>query len=331
MKNDRIDENQDIRNVISYNGISENLTCRKDDRLPVKQLHKYFKRKKEDFSMSQKRDFSLMNCIATAMIAYFLTIPLHEMFHALTYIVYGDKLLIFSAGATERMGLTDCASLPYFGRVMLAGGSASILNVIIGLVLMVIVLKASMGPTLRVFLIQLMGAQLSEGVGYFMIGGLFGAGDWGSVFSFFPDDTGFVTALRIILSIVGGIGIVGIFFLLSYTSYYFIKNPDDLKERNKVSSRLHLTMIFIGFTIGMIISAMSPNEELTLLVGFLYNMVWITFFWGFMFTGVMKVFVPKKSRFLYELPGKPNWLLLAVGVVLTLIDIFVFGPGLFFA
>ncbi|MCR5403933.1 MAG: hypothetical protein K6E91_08995 [Butyrivibrio sp.] len=281
--------------------------------------------------MEQKRDFSLINCFSSAMVVYFLTIPLHEMFHALTYIAYGDKLRVFSAGATDSMGLIDRGSLPYFHRVMLAGGSASILNVIIGIVLMIIVLKASMGPTLRVFLIQLMGAQLSEGIGYFMIGGFFGAGDWGNVFSFFPDDKGFVTVLRIVLSLVGGLGIVGIFFLLNHTSYYFIKDVNNLQERNSVGFKLHLTVLIVGFIVGMTISAMSPFEELSLLIGFLYNMVWIPFFWAFMFTGVMKVLPPKNSRYLYPLPKEPNYMLIVIGVVLILIDIFVFGPGLFFA
>ena len=46
-----------------------------------------------------------------------------------------------------------------------------------------------------------------------------------------------------------------------------------------------------------------------------------------MFTWVM-VKPPKKSRFLYKLPEKPNYVLLAIGVVLIVIDIFVFGPGI---
>ena len=106
---------------------------------------------------------------------------------------------------------------------------------------------------------------------------------------------------------------------------------NNLKERNSVGFKLHLTVLIVGFIVGMTISAISPFEELSLLIGFLYNMVWITFFWAFMFTGVMKVLPPKNSRYLYPLPQKPNYMLLALGVVLILVDIFVFGPGLFFA
>ncbi len=62
----------------------------------------------------------------------------------------------------------------------------------------------------------------------------------------------------------------------------------------------------------------------------LFNFMWIPFFWGFMFTGVMKVNQPKESRFLYDLPKKPNFVLIAVGIILMAIDIFVFGPGIQF-
>ena len=280
--------------------------------------------------MKDKKDLSVINCFATAFLAYFFTLPVHELFHALTDLAYGNKVTCFSAGAVASEDLIDYSSLSYFHRIMVAGGSACILNIIIGIILMVIVLKISMGPVMRVFMIQLMGAQLSEGIGYFMIGGFFGAGDWGNVFSCFPDDPGFVTAMRIVLSIIGSLGFMGIFFLLSYTSYYFIKNPTDLKERNRVGFKLHLTVLITGFTVGMIITALSPFEGLSLLIGLLYNMMWISFFWGFMFTGVMKVFIPQKSRFLYELPGKPRPVLIAAAVVLILINIFVFGPGIYF-
>ena len=44
----------------------------------------------------------------------------------------------------------------------------------------------------------------------------------------------------------------------------------------------------------------------------------------------MKVNQPKESRFLYDLPKKPNFVLIAVGIILMAIDIFVFGPGIQF-
>lgn len=68
-----------------------------------------------------------------------------------------------------------------------------------------------------------------------------------------------------------------------------------MKERVNVAFKLHLLMLILGFTWGMIVSAISPanaSGELNLGLGLLYNMMWIPFFWGFMFTGVMKTLPP---------------------------------------
>ena len=281
--------------------------------------------------MQNKKDLSIINCIATSLLAYFLTIPVHEFFHLITDYAYGDKVIWYSAGAVQPMGSIDYMSLSVFNRIMVKGGSASILNAIIGIILMIIVLKVTMGPTVRVFLIQLMGAHLTTGFGYFMFGGLFGIGDWGLVFNSLTDQPGLVSTLRIVLAVVGCLGILGLFFLLNYMSYYFIEDMTNRKERLAVGFKLHLLMLIIGFAVGMITTALSPAKssgELSLALGALYNMMWIPFFWGFMFTGVMNVLPPKKSRFLYKLPPKPNWILFAIAVILILVDIFVFGPGI---
>ena len=115
-------------------------------------------------------------------------------------------------------------------------------------------------------------------------------------------------------------------------SYYFIEDRTDKKERRAVAFRLHLIVLILGFAVGMIASAMSPaiaDGYLTMGTAFLFNFMWIPFFWGFMFTGFM-VRPPKKSRFLYHLPAKPNYILLIAGIILILIDLIVFGPGIMF-
>lgn len=280
--------------------------------------------------MEKRKDFSLLNSIGTALLAIFLTVPIHELFHALTFLAYGDKVVCFSAGAVQGAGSFDYWTLPVFHRVMIAGGSASILNAMIGLILLAVILNVKkMKPLLRVFLIQLMGAHWTTGFGYFMIGGLFGAGDWGLVFLHLES----VTALRVVLAIVGSIGILALFFLLNYLSYDFIEDKSDLKERVAVGFKLHLLVLILGFALGMINTAISPANktgELSIGLGLLYNMMWIPFFWAFMFTGVMKTLPPKKNTFLYKLPEKLNCGALIAGVVLTLLDVIVFGPGVFF-
>lgn len=282
--------------------------------------------------MEKRKDLSLVNCIATSLIACFITVPGHELFHLLTHMVYGSKLLYYSAGAVDAT-VADWTRLSVFDRIMVAGGSASIINALIAIILLIALLKSKgLRPMMRVFLTQLMGAQFVQGIGYFLIGGLFGAGDWGSVYERISDVPNLVTVLRIVLSVLGCGGIVALFFILNHMSYYFIENTDDRKERLYVAFRLHLIVLIVGFTVGMICSALSPAMKdgyLNWGTCFLFNFMWIPFFWGFMFTGVMNVLPPKKSRFLYKLPTEPNWVLLGIGVVLVLIQIIVFGPGIY--
>ena len=274
---------------------------------------------------------SLINCIATAMLAIFITVPGHELLHLLTHVAYGSKLLYYSAGAVDAP-VADYAGLSAFDRIMVAGGSASILNALFAIVLLVVLLKVkSLKPLTRVFLTQLMGTQAVQGIGYFLIGGLFGAGDWGSVYDRIGDLPGLVTALRIVLSILGACGIVALFFVLNYLSYFFIENMDDKTERRYVALRLHLVVLIIGFSLGMIVSGLSPAMKdgyLTWGLCILFNFMWIPFLWGWLYTGfLMKP--PRKSRFLYRLPSEPNWILLSAGIIVTLIDILVFGPGIY--
>ena len=167
------------------------------------------------------------------------------MLHLLTHIIYGSKLLYYSAGAVDAT-VADYASLSAFDRIMVAGGSASILNVIFAIILAIVLLKAkNTKPMMRLFLIQLMGMQAVQGIGYFLIGGLFAVGDWGNVYDKISDMPGLVTALRIILSVLGAAGIVALFFFLNYTSYYFIENKDDKAERRYVALRLHLIVFIV--------------------------------------------------------------------------------------
>ena len=282
--------------------------------------------------MEKQKDMSLVNCVATAMLACFITVPGHELLHLLTHMVYGSKLLYYSAGAVDAV-VPDWTALSVFDRIMVAGGSASILNAVFGIILVIILLKAkNLKAMTRVFLTQLMGGQIVQGIGYFLIGGLFCAGDWGSVFERISDCPGLVTGLRIALSVLGSCGIVALFFILNHMSYYFIEDKENKKERLHVAFRLHLVVLIIGFTVGMICSGLSPAMKdgyLNWGICFLFNFMWIPFFWGFMFTGVMKVLPPRESRFLYRLPAKPDWRLLALGIALVLVEVFLFGPGIY--
>lgn len=282
--------------------------------------------------MNQKKKLTIINCLASAFIVYFITVPGHELLHVLTSLIYGEKILFYSALCVDSVP-ADYASMSAFDRIMVTGGSASILNAIFGIILLIILLKKQLKPMSRLFLTQLMGAQFVQGFGYFLIGGLFSVGDWNNVFTSLADNPGVVSALRIILSVIGAGGIVALFFILNRMSYYFIENKEDKQERVSVGFHLHMTILIIGVIVNTIATFLSPAVKMGHLGSgtfLLFNFMWIPFLWGFLFTGPMKTLPPKENLFLFHLPEKPNWILFCIGAVLILVDIFVFGPGIFF-
>ena len=279
--------------------------------------------------MGQNNNLSIINCIASALVVYFCTIPLHELIHLATFYIYGDKCYYFTSFNVKNMELFDYTTLPTFHRIMVTGGSASILNAIIGIVIFIILLKVKMGPMVRLFLIQYMGLNLNVGLGYFLNGGMIGLGDWGNVFSYFKDNPGLVATLRVILTIVGCGGTVVFFFILNYMAYYFIKDPSDKRQRRIVAAKMYLTAFFVGVI--ALLASYSQNPDIrsgamSKTTIYVSPFMFIGFFWGFMFTGFL-VKPPKESRYLYDIPAKPNYILLAVGLILLLINTFVLGPG----
>ena len=282
--------------------------------------------------MNRTKNLTIINCLASAFIVYFITVPGHELLHVLTSLIYGEKILFYSALCVDSIP-ADYAGMSVFDRMMVTGGSASIINAIFGIILLIILIKKQLKPMSRLFLTQLMGAQFVQGIGYFLIGGLFSVGDWNNVFAALADNPGLVNALRIILSVIGAVGIVALFFILNRMSYYFIKNKEDKQERVSVGFHLHMTILIIGVIVNTIAAFLSPAVKMGHLGSgtfLLFNFMWIPFLWGFLFTGPMKTLPPKENLFLFHLPEKPNWILFGLGVVLILVDIFVFGPGIFF-
>ncbi len=281
--------------------------------------------------MSTKRDLSLVNCTISGLLAMVLSIPLHEFFHFLTCLIYRIPVYWFSANAVNNSDDFDYMALAPFHRVMAAGGSASILNTIIGAVLFFVIIRCSMGPIMRIFLIQYYACHMCEGFGYFMVNGISGSfGDWGNVFSLFPDST--VVVMRIVLTILGSAGILFTMFSLNYMSYYFIQDRQNKTERFHVGLKLYL-LPFIATSIFSVIVDMNSilmkegyfgsNIFFSIVVRFMF----IPLFWGFMFTWVM-VRPPAEGRFLYEIPKEPKHILWAVTVILLLIDLFVLAPGI---
>ena len=100
--------------------------------------------------MKSGKDMSILNCAATAMLACFITVPGHELLHLLTHMIYGSKLLYYSAGAVDAI-VPDYSILSPFHRIMVAGGSASLLNALVGIILLIVLMKVRMGPHVRTY------------------------------------------------------------------------------------------------------------------------------------------------------------------------------------
>ena len=116
-------------------------------------------------------------------------------------------------------------------------------------------------------------------------------------------------------------------------SYYFIEDPNDKAQRMGVAVRLYLMMLIVGVITHFATWAQNPGVRsgaTSFAFSCLTVLMWIPFFWGFMFTGVMNVLPPKESRFQYKLPSRLNVALLIIGLALILFDIIVLGPGLHF-
>ena len=284
--------------------------------------------------MEQKKDFSIINCIATAMLAYFFTIPFHESIHAVTYLIYGDKIVNFTAGSVKVAGIIDFTKLSPFHRIM-SSGSASIFNAVIGIILFIILIKVKDMPSmLRLFLTQLMGGQLLEGFGYFLIGA-FSVGDWGNVFSLFSDNPGTVTAMRIILGVIGAASAVVILYIATYMTYYFVEDPSNKSERKAVSLRINLTLFLISYIVGGLATMNLPlvrSGEMSYWMFLFFNSMWFIYLVAFFYAwhGIM-VKPPKETRLRCNLPKEPHPAIWILALILIIIDIFVFGPGIFFS
>ena len=284
--------------------------------------------------MEKKKDYSIINCIATAMLAYFFTIPFHESIHAITYILYGDKVVNFSAGSVAVARLVDFSAKAPIHKI-LSSGSASIVNAIIGIILLAVLMKVKDMPAmLRLFLTQLMGGHLLEGFGYFLIG-VFSIGDWGNVFKLFSDSPGAALALRIVLAVLGFGAMVPLLYLFTYMTYHFIEDPSDKAERRGVALRINLILFLVAYIVGALATINLPiikSGEMPYWMFLCFNGMWFLYLVAFFYAwGGIMVKPPKESRLRCRLPKEPHPVIWGIAVVLILTDIFVFGPGIYFS
>ena len=87
--------------------------------------------------MNRTKNLTIINCLASAFIVYFITVPGHELLHVLTSLIYGEKILFYSALCVDSIP-ADYAGMSVFDSIMVTGGSASIINAIFGIILLII-------------------------------------------------------------------------------------------------------------------------------------------------------------------------------------------------
>lgn len=80
-----------------------------------------------------RKDFSLLNCTMSGILAFVLSVPVHEFIHFLTDIIYDHEVIWFSAGAVLSSDDYNFMALSPFHRAMAAGGSASVINALVAI------------------------------------------------------------------------------------------------------------------------------------------------------------------------------------------------------
>lgn len=100
------------------------------------------------------RLFLILNCLALGIIAMNLTAPVHEATHLLTQMIAGAKPEVLAFGCAGTVDGTATADLnSVFWKVMFSG-SAALMNIVIGTILLIVLKKAKLGPLSRPFVLM---------------------------------------------------------------------------------------------------------------------------------------------------------------------------------
>ncbi|MBQ7505029.1 MAG: hypothetical protein IJT79_06920 [Ruminococcus sp.] len=284
---------------------------------------------------TKSRAFMIINCLALMIIAANLTSPVHEATHMLTQVAAGMKPEFLGFGINSTAGTVSVDMNSFFWKLMYEG-SAALMNVAVGFILLLILSKIRFGPLSRAFMLMLTIMHLSMGFGYFLRDGIAyspnnGMGDWCKVLDRFDGSI----ALRIGMLVVGSAGILLTFYIAYRQAYHFIKNNNDKKERNTVASALYLFPFILFSVVYTLLGLVSPlaaeiGAVNSLIFGAITNVFgMITFFWGYMFTAIMVK--PMKKSIYYFSPCADKKIILWIGAAaLLLFDVFVLCPGIYF-
>ena len=287
-----------------------------------------------DKAKQHNRLFMIHNCLALGIIAMNLTAPVHEATHLLTQMIAGAKPVLLAFGCADTVNPT--ANIDnVFWKIMYAG-SAALMNIVIGFILLIILKKCKLGPLSRPLVLLMTLMHFSMGFGYFLRDGILyqpgsdNLGDWAKVLENFNGSI----VLRIAMLVVGCLGILFVFYIAWRQAYHFISDNNDKKERNRVASALYLFPYLCNAVVFTLVELRGPvaqdNMGSFLIISPIINVFgMIGFFWGYMF--VAHMVKPRKDNVYYFSPcatKQPVLWIAAVAVILF--DVFVLCPGIYF-
>ena len=279
----------------------------------------------------------ILNCLALGIIAMNLTAPVHEATHLLTQMIAGAKPEVLAFGCAGTVDPTANLDSPFW-KVMYSG-SAALMNIVIGTVLLIILKKFKLGPLSRPLVLMTTIMHYSMGFGYFLRDFFLydpnpdpdvQQGDWAKVFENFDGNM----ALRITMLIIGCLGILFVFYIAYRQAFHFISDNNDKKERNRVASAIYLFPYLLNAVVFTLVELRGPvaqnNISSFLIISPIINVFgMIGFFWGYMF--VAHMVKPRKQNVYYFSPCaemKPVLWIIALAIIAF--DALVLCPGIWF-
>lgn len=268
---------------------------------------------------NQKGTIDYLTIIGISLFVTSLTITFHEGMHALTCVLLGDTLVEISALHVE------CINNSVFNDKLVAG-SAAVINIVVGLVLLFLLRNSShRTPTAKFLIWILMLVNLLNGTGYFAFSGISGIGDIATVINGWQP----VWLWRTLIT-VGGFAT----FMLAV--YVALKEIGQFIGRNETGEQIsRFTKIGIGYYIGAILTAIAAGFMNPFGIGGLPAVAGIMAVAGGLspFAWMAQWF--RADGFKKE-PNQPaliierNWGWIAAGIIAAAIYAFVLGPGIRF-
>lgn len=266
-----------------------------------------------------------VNGLSSGFTALFFTQVLHEFVHLIASVSTGVQVRGFNLFAVDTVITYDAL---FRTREIIVQASASLMNVVIGLVAAILFYHVKkLPPLFRQFLLQLAGFSLLMGFGYFLFDGLFYSvgsyGDWNSVMNMLENPL----PLRVFLIAVGSTGVVGSFFWMARAVMIFVSDSGSNMQRKEAAFPVLLMPYLASSPLYILLSLWHP-------VGFPEGLVVVFFQFVFGFSGFLWAFFlsvhwlePKKHpKAFQELPVTIHILWLGLALLLLLFQIAVLLP-----